>query len=698
MSTRISASSALALERQRTQSAEAEVARLRAQLASVAMEAVRAGSGPPDTIDNLQEAIDQFRQLEQRLEDQQELVRQVIDASPNLVSVEDADGQVIMVNKSYAHLLSWTDLRSRPDDAPGSAAWPRLPHTEEELSSMVEFEECYHLLNGETRWYRTSQGPLLRSDGTRYLITFSSDITALKQATRMAEESVQIKQLFMAHMSHEIRTPLHGVMGLADLLMKESLTPEQADYVEIIQSSTQNLLVVINDILDFAKIESGNIVLEKIPFDIVHTVQDAFRSLMFKANEKGLLLRVVEPNEPLPLALGDPYRLRQVLVNLVGNAIKFTDQGAITITIDASQRAGLALPVTFSIADTGMGISIENLEHVFSSYQQAESSTQRIHGGTGLGLSICRNLIELQGGQIGARSELGQGSCFYFTIPYTVSAEPLVREQTTIPDAGLLRGLNILFAEDNAVNQLIAVSMLNQWHVKVDMAQNGEEALIRARQRPYDLILMDVQMPLMNGTEATALLRAEPGPNQYTPIVALTADAVRVNTETCRTLGFTEFLTKPYTELSLYKMLAYVSHRATVAPPQQAAPEGLGASAELGLHYDFEMLGKLADDPGFIRKMLELFISRVPEQVLALQQAVAQENWEAISREAHGLKATFGTLNIQPEVGSLKMVEELAELRAPKEEITPFVEAVRKGAQLFSALFAEELAKLPTQE
>ena len=198
----------------------------------------------------------------------------------------------------------------------------------------------------------------------------------------------------------------------------------------MIQSSTENLLVVINDILDFAKIESGNITLEKIPFDIGKTVQDAVRSLNFKATEKGLLLRVVGASGPLPLAMGDPFRLRQVLVNLISNAIKFTRQGAITVSIDASQRNGMELPITFSVADTGMGISPENIDQVFGSFRQANSSIARLYGGTGLGLTICKNLVELQGGAIGVRSEVDHGSCFYFTIPYTISSEPLVTEQT----------------------------------------------------------------------------------------------------------------------------------------------------------------------------------------------------------------------------------------------------------------------------
>ena len=683
--------SVLTAERQRRHAAEAEVAQLRVELDAAMADAAEVTRARSEAVQELARVAGQFRQLELDLADQQDLVRQVIDTSPNLVYVEDLDGRIIMANKSYAHILSWLSSRTRPDALPPEAA-DFLPSPANHLVQKARsFEECYHLLSGETRWFHTTQSPLLRSDGATYLLTFSSDITDLKQANRLAEESVQARQMFMANMSHEIRTPLHGVMGLADLLMKSLLSPEQSDYVEMIQSSTDSLLVVINDILDFAKIESGNITLEKIPFDIVKTVQEAARTLTYKTDEKGLLLRIVGPNEPFPMALGDPYRLRQVLVNLISNAIKFTKQGAITITIDASQRNGIHLPVTFSVADTGMGISAENLERVFSSFRQADISIPRLYGGTGLGLTICKNLVELQDGEIWVRSEPGHGSCFYFTIPYTASNEAVVKEPIDIPEPDLLKGLSVLFAEDNAVNQLIAVSMLGQWQVKVDMAQNGEEAVAKAWQRKYDIILMDIQMPQMDGIEATARLRAEGNPNRYTPIIAFTADAVRVNSDTHQSLGFTDFITKPYTELALYKLIAQVSHRAEDAQLPTAAPTIAGSN--LGLHYDFQMLGRLADDADFVRKMLELFISRVPSQVQALHAAVEQENWEAICHVAHILKSTFGSLNIQPEVGNLKMVEELAEARTPKNEILPFVTAIAKGTQLFSSLFTDELAK-----
>lgn len=682
----------LAAERQKREAAEAEVAQLRAQL-EVMMVAAMHPSFSADSAQSLAQVVSQLKQTEQELEDQQGLVRQVIDTSPNLVYVEDADGRCILANKAYIQLLSQqaSPVRSGAAGGVGNAALNGAASARSvDTTVSTAFEESYSLRDGQTVWYYTTKSPLVRSDGSRYLLTFSSDITDLKRAHRVAEESVQAKQLFMANMSHEIRTPLHGVLGLAELLKKEPLSAEQTDYVDMMQSSIENLLVVINDILDFAKIESGKITLESIPFDIVKTVQDAARSLTFRMDEKGLLLRIVSPNEPLPLAQGDPYRLRQVLVNLIGNAIKFTPRGAITITIDAGQRSGRVLPITFSVADTGMGIRPENLGQVFDSFQQADSSISRLYGGTGLGLTICKNLVELQGGHIGVRSEPDQGSCFFFSIPYAVSEETLVKAPAVIEQPDLLRGLSILLAEDNAINQLIVVSMLGQWEVSVEMAQNGEEALTKALHRRYDLILMDIQMPQMDGIEATARLRAQTGPNQATPIIALTADAIRINAGSSRALGFTDYLTKPYAESALYHILSQVSRRAQAAQPPTKPRL---APPDLGLHYDFSMLGKLATNADFIRQMLDMFVARVPGQVQELQDAVEQQDWDAIGHGAHSLKTTFGSLNIQPETGYLKKLEELAETQAPKSELRPLINAVSKATQLFCARFLEELAQ-----
>lgn len=642
----------LSRERQQRLAAEAEVARLRSQLALATGEA---NSRPEQPL----------------------LVQQVINNSPNLVYVEDEEGQLMLANERY-HQLSQLVIMS-PSDAAA-------------FEAETSFEECFQLPNGDIVWYHTTKTPLVLPDGSRCLVTFSSDITDIKKAHRIAEEAVQARQVFMASMSHELRTPLHGIMGLAELLRKSPLSDEQADYAEMIQSSTENLLVVINDILDFTKLQSGHLSLESIPFDLHKTVNDAARTLGFKIDEKGLLLRYEGFEEPLPLAQGDPHRLRQVLTNLLSNAVKFTERGSITIAIEA-KRDGDRLPVTFSVTDTGIGIDEDNLGQVFESFQQADNSIPRLYGGTGLGLTICKNLVELQHGSIGVRSQLGKGTTFFFTIPYLVSSEPLHQEAVVVQQPDLLQGLRILLAEDNAINQLIAVAMLNQWQAQVDIAQNGAEALTKAGRNKYDLILMDVQMPQFDGLEATARLRTEPGLNQRTPIVALTADAVKVDAGSYQALGFTDYLTKPYNEAALYNILAQVSRRA----PRLVPPEAKPTTTDPGAYYDLQLFGRLASDPEFVSKLLDIFITTVPAQVHALQEATDHRQWDAIVREAHHLKTTFGNFNIQSEATRLRQIEQMAERRASRSEFQPHINALASATRQFCSIFQQRLAVLPQQ-
>ena len=647
-------------ERQRREAAEAEVLRLQAELATALGKSKKSPSAKNNSAAS----------------DQQSLVRQVIDNSPNLIYVEDEAGNCLLLNERYRQLNEQVRLSA-------------VPATN--FDEPISFEECYQLPDGQTVWYYTTKTPLVQPDGSRCIVTFASEITELKRANRLAEEAVQARQVFMASMSHELRTPLHGIMGLAELLRKGSLSDEQADYAEMIQTSTENLLVVINDILDFIKLQAGHISLEHIPFDLHKTVRDAVRSLAFKMDEKGLLLRYVGFDEPLPMVQGDPYRLRQVLVNLLSNAIKFTQRGAITITIDTSQWNNNSLPVTFSVADTGIGIDEAQLGQVFESFKQADSSIPRLYGGTGLGLTICKNLVELQQGQIWVRSTLGKGTSFFFTIPYAVSEEPLRQETAVVQQPDLLQGLTILLAEDNAINQLIAVAMLGQWQAKVDVAQNGADALIKANRTKYDLILMDVQMPQFDGLEATARLRSEPGLNQHTPIVALTADAVKVDAGSYQTLGFTDYLTKPYNESALYNILAQVSRRAPQLTNQEIVPDAPAP----GMYYDLKMFGRLADDEEFVGKLLEIFVNTVPAQVQALQEATDHRNWAGIIREAHHLKTTFGNFNIQPEVAQLRQIEQMAERQASRSEFQPFINAIVNSTEIFCEIFRQKLALLP---
>jgi CheY-like chemotaxis protein len=376
-------------------------------------------------------------------------------------------------------------------------------------------------------------------------------------ARQKAEEAAQSKQIFMSTMSHEIRTPLNEVIGITNLLLQGNPREDQMDYIKTLRFSGNHLLTLVNDVLDYNKMESGKIIFEQIQFNLNDFLDEIMRSYSFRSKAKHLSFEIKKESTIPVEVIGDQIRLNQILSNLLSNALKFTNQGGITVTIRELERNGNQSKLEFLVSDTGIGIPKDKHEDIYESFTQASSDTTRHYGGSGLGLAICKKLIELQGGTINLESEPGQGSTFRFTLSFVVSNKTARDQSGELTETYTgLEGKRILVAEDNKINFFVANKFLTGWGVIVSHVENGQLALEKLEKEDFDLILMDLHMPVMDGIEASKIIRKSENPKISTiPIVALTAAIMSESHDKIDELNIDDYVLKPFKPHDLFERI-----------------------------------------------------------------------------------------------------------------------------------------------
>lgn len=598
----------------------------------------------------------------------------ILDRLETMLMVSDKEGNIIYASPSVEKMLGYT-----VKDIMGDKWWKLTYENQQEAEQVKTAIYNYVFLNqkdftdiskrkiktanGDYKWieWQLSKGV----NGT--YISIGTDITQristeleLKKAKDFAEESLKVKNEFLANMSHEIRTPLNAVIGFTDLLLETELNPEQRSHMETMRNSGEILLSLINNVLDLSKLESEKLKIEEIPFNLHKSFNTVLKLLKLRADEKGISLDLkIDPNTPIKV-IGDPTRVEQILLNLIGNAVKFTNKGSVQVTLKQLNETDDTSEIYFEVRDTGIGIVSNKINTVFGAFSQAKSDTSRIYGGTGLGLTIVKKLVGLLNGSIKVESIFGEGSVFKITLPLK---KDLVNENINEVEPEFVLDepleLSILLVEDNKTNQLLAKTRLERWKCKVDIANNGIEGVKKVQQNMYDLILMDIQMPVMDGYEASKIIKNDISKKAAKiPIIAMTAYATNADISRAKTSGMTDYIFKPFKPKELYAILEKYGKPSKERNLKYAdTSNGDGETTEEKKYIDLKFLYEETQGESAILIMLiESFLKDFNEFFGVVNKEFKLKNWKALYEATHKIKPSitmFGISEMGPIIHKL---------------------------------------------
>lgn len=530
-------------------------------------------------------------------------------------------------------------------------------------------------------------------------IQLKYDLEETRKEKELAEKAIHNKDQFIANISHEIRTPLNGVLGMSNLLADTNPTAEQLEYINTIKLSANNLIAIINDILDYSKIHSGELKFDSNEFRIREVITGIAQVVKIKADEKKIRLTFNYDDQIPEILVGDQERLSQILFHLFSNAIKFTDTGTVSVDMQMLESKGLTIKLLFTVTDTGIGIEEENIHSIFESFRQVSSDNKRIYGGTGLGLSIVKQLVELQGGSISVNSKVGEGSVFKAELPFKLlhalekkQGDNGSKRDVTIQDLTLVK---ILLVEDNKVNQFLAQKLLTKMGFKVVIANNGNEALTILNKESFEIILMDVQMPEMNGYELTQIIRSTlPVPVNQIPIIALTAYASNQEKEKARNLGMSDYITKPYSPHELLtSILKHVRSTKNGNDEDKKINENEITVEDIRLTSD-KLIQLFSGSTEDVLSLLHMLVGQIPQLIKESEEHIRTKSWPSTFQSIHKLKSSVNLLKINILKNKVAELEEFSRDQIHTDRIPPVFEELKKACEQTVSLIKDEIVRL----